>query len=65
MNQRTLQRVYTKKLRESEPTFECIFEANFSHTDFPIFEYEENGKTIKISYPVAKKRIKEVAKALD
>ena len=65
MNQRTLQRVYLKKIRESSPTFECIFEANFSHTDFPIFEYEENNETVKISYPAAKKRIKEVAKALE
>lgn len=61
MNQRTLQRVYTKKLRESKPTFENIFEDNFSHTDFPIFEYDEGEKTIKVSYPEAKQRIREVA----
>ena len=65
MNQRTLQRVYTKKIRESKPTFECIFEANFSHTDFPIFEYEEGEKTIKVTYPEAKRRIVEVARALE
>ena len=65
MNQRTLQRVYTKKLRESEPTFECIFEANFSHTDFPIFEYDKGEETIKVSYPEAKARIRNVARALE
>ncbi|MBR0295616.1 MAG: AMP-binding protein [Bacilli bacterium] len=65
MNQRTLQRVYTRHLRESKPTFENIFEINFSHTDFPIFEYDENGETIKISYPEAKQRIREVARGLE
>lgn len=65
MNQRTLQRVYTRHLRESKPTFENIFEINFSHTDFPIFEYDENGETIKISYLEAKQRIREVARGLE
>ena len=61
MNQRTLQRVYTRKLRNSKPTLENIFEDNFSHKDFPIFEYDEGNKTIKVSYQEAKDRIRYLA----
>ena len=61
MNQLTLQRIYTKRIRDSEPTFENIFEDNFSHKDFPIFEYDQGEEVIKVSYPEAKNRIKEVA----
>ena len=61
MNQRTLQRVYTRKLRNSKPTLENIFEDNFSHKDFPIFEYDEGNKTIKVSYREAKDRIRYLA----
>ena len=65
MNQLTLQRIYTKRIRDSKPTFENIFEDNFSHKDFPIFEYDQGEEVIKVSYPEAKNRIKEVALYLE
>lgn len=48
---------YTKIIDEAKGTFEEIFDANFSHNKYPIVEYSEDGKIIKISYQEMKRRI--------
>ena len=48
---------YTKLIDESNGTFEDIFNGNFSHDIYPIVEYSEDGRIIKISYPEMKRRI--------
>ena len=61
MRQRTLQRIYTGYIRKSEPTFESIFNANFSHTEFPLFEWDEDDEIKTLTYPEVKRRIRSLA----
>ena len=51
MNQMRMARDYIRRMANATPNFESIFNIMFTHDDFPLFEFEENGVRHADSYP--------------
>ena len=57
-------REYTKRLRESEGTFESIFNDQFSQEENVLFEFEEQGKPSSVTFGEVKRKIDALASYL-
>ncbi len=55
---------YTKRLRNSPRTFEAIFKDQFSQEENVLFEYEDHGKAVAVTFGQVKKKVDSFASYL-